>query len=132
MTKAPKPPPVPDRREGAARERQEDGLRPRLPRAVKKGKGKVHPKATDTVEVHYTGWTTDGKMFDSSVTRGEPAEFPLTQRHQGLDRGRAAMMVGDKHALLDPRQRSPTATSPTRPGAPAGMLVFDIELLAIK
>ena len=42
-------------------------------RVLKHGKGKEHPKAESTVEVHYTGWTTDGKMFDSSVTRGEPA-----------------------------------------------------------
>ena len=59
-------------------------------RVLKKGTGKEHPKATSTVEVHYSGWTTDGKMFDSSVTREEPAVFPLERRHQGLDRRRAA------------------------------------------
>ena len=40
------------------------------------GKGKAHPTATSEVTVHYTGWTTDGKMFDSSVLRGEPISFP--------------------------------------------------------
>src|SRR5205814_375283 len=46
-------------------------------RVLKVGTGKAHPGRTDLVTVHYTGWTTDGKMFDSSVARGEPATFPL-------------------------------------------------------
>ena len=41
------------------------------------GTGTDHPAPTDLVKVHYTGWTTDGKMFDSSVARGQPAMFPL-------------------------------------------------------
>ena len=46
-----------------------------------------HPKADDTVIVNYTGWTTDGKMFDSSVSRGKPATFPLNRVIAGLTEG---------------------------------------------
>src|SRR6476661_334796 len=46
-------------------------------KVLKAGKGTTHPAKTDVVTVHYTGWTTDGKSFDSSVARGKPASFPL-------------------------------------------------------
>ena len=52
-------------------------------KVLQKGAGTEKPNAWDKVKVHYTGWMTDGKMFDSSVQRGQPAEFPL---NQGLDR----------------------------------------------
>src|SRR4051812_36006138 len=48
-------------------------------KVIAKGTGTEHPAAHDVVKVHYTGWTTDGKMFDSSVVRGEPTEFPLNR-----------------------------------------------------
>src|SRR5262245_55189342 len=48
-------------------------------KVLKAGTGTRRPRPSDTVTVHYTGWTTDGKMFDSSVARGEPASFPLNQ-----------------------------------------------------
>src|SRR6185295_1558676 len=44
---------------------------------LRPGTGTRHPTASDTVTVHYTGWTTDGHKFDSSVERGQPASFPL-------------------------------------------------------
>ena len=65
-------------------------------RVLKKGTGKEHPKADSTVEVHYSGWTTDGKMFDSSVTRGEPATFPLNGVIKGWTEGVQLMVVGEK------------------------------------
>ena len=98
---------------------------------LKHGKGKEHPTADSTVEVHYTGWTTDGKMFDSSVMRGKPATFPLNGVIKGWTEGVQLMVVGDKRASGSPATW-PTATSRARPGAPAGTLVFDIELLSIK
>src|SRR5215469_15235056 len=56
-------------------------------KVIKAGTGKKHPAATDSVTVHYTGWTTDGKMFDSSVARGQPATFPLDRVIKGWTEG---------------------------------------------
>jgi FKBP-type peptidyl-prolyl cis-trans isomerase len=100
-------------------------------RVLKHGKAKEHPKAESVVEVHYTGWTTDGKMFDSSVTKGQPAVFPLRGVIPGWTEGVQLMVVGDKTRFWIPGKLA-YGDQPTRPGAPAGMLVFDIELLAIK
>lgn len=88
------------------------------------------PKATDTVKVHYSGWTTDGAMFDSSVTRGEPTEFPLNGVIKGWTEGVQLMVVGEKRRFWIPAE---LAYGPTVPGSdrPGGLLVFDIELLEI-
>jgi FKBP-type peptidyl-prolyl cis-trans isomerase len=100
-------------------------------RVLKKGTGKEHPKAENTVEVHYSGWTKDGKMFDSSVSRGEPASFPLNQVIKGWTEGVQLMVVGEKTRFWIPGNMA-YGDTPTRPGAPAGTLVFDVELLSIK
>ena len=97
---------------------------------LKKGTGKEHPKADSTVEVHYSGWTTDGKMFDSSVSRGQPATFPLNGVIPGWTEGVQLMVVGEKTRFWIPGNLA-YDNSP-RPGAPKGTLVFDIELLSIK
>ena len=94
------------------------------------GKGKVHPAATDRVLVHYTGWTTDGKMFDSSVQRGQPIAFPLNGVIKGWTEGVQLMVVGEKRRFWIPG--SLAYDNSTRPGAPKGMLVFDVELLEIQ
>src|SRR4030095_7177633 len=60
------------------------------------GTGKEHPKATSQVTVHYSGWTPDGKMFDSSVVRGQPATFPLDRVIKGWTEGVQLMVVGEK------------------------------------
>jgi FKBP-type peptidyl-prolyl cis-trans isomerase len=99
-------------------------------RVLKKGTGKEHPKASSTVEVHYSGWTTDGKMFDSSVARGQPATFPLSGVIPGWTEGVQLMVVGEKTRFWIPGNLA-YDNSP-RPGAPKGTLVFDIELLSIK
>lgn len=88
------------------------------------------PQVSDTVTVHYTGWTTDGRMFDSSVVRGEPATFPLDQLIRGWQEAIPLMNVGDKYRFWIPGELA-YANSP-RPDAPKGMLVFDIELIAIR
>jgi len=98
---------------------------------LKHGKGKDHPTADSTVEVHYTGWTTDGKLFDSSVVRGEPATFPLGGVIKGWTEGLQLMVVGDKARFWIPGNLA-YGDTPSRPGAPAGTLVFDVELLSIK
>jgi len=97
---------------------------------LEKGKGTRHPSATDTVQVHYSGWTTDGKMFDSSVARGEPIAFPLSNVIKGWTEGVQLMVEGEKTRFWIPAELA--YGSNPRPGAPSGMLVFDIELLAIK
>jgi FKBP-type peptidyl-prolyl cis-trans isomerase len=99
-------------------------------RVLRVGKGLLHPLAKDRVEVHYTGWTTDGTMFDSSVARGKTMVFPLTAVIKGWTEGVQLMVTGEKTRFWIPAVlaygRHP------RPGAPAGMLVFDIELIDIK
>lgn len=91
------------------------------------GTGKEHPTETSEVRVHYTGWTTDGKMFDSSVGGGLPAEFPLNKVIKGWTEGVQLMVVGEKTRFWIPE---PLAYGGRR--APYGLLVFDIELLRIK
>ena len=97
-------------------------------KVLKAGKGGPHPKPTDTVKVNYTGWTTDGKMFDSSVIRNEPAEFSLQGVVAGWTDAIPQMSVGDKFRLWIPEEVEYKGA----PGKPQGMLVFDIELLEIK
>jgi FKBP-type peptidyl-prolyl cis-trans isomerase len=97
-------------------------------RVLKKGTGKTHPKAEDRVKVHYTGWTTDGKMFDSSVTRGEPTSFGLNQVIAGWTEGVQLMVEGEKTRFWIPEELAYKG----RPGSPQGMLVFDVELLDIE
>jgi len=88
----------------------------------------LHPKATDMVMVHYTGWTTDGKMFDSSVVRGQPATFPLNGVIKGWTEGVALMVEGEKTRFWIPD----TLAYKGQPDKPQGTLVFDVELLRIN
>ncbi len=92
------------------------------------GSGERHPKASSRVTVHYSGWTTDGKMFDSSVVRGKPATFPLSGVIKGWTEGVQLMVEGEKRRFWIPEKLAYKG----RPGAPQGMLVFDIELLEIE
>ncbi|MFA5623619.1 MAG: FKBP-type peptidyl-prolyl cis-trans isomerase [Bradymonadales bacterium] len=89
--------------------------------------GGPKPTAADTVKVHYSGWTTDGKMFDSSVVRGEPATFGLTQVIAGWTEGLQLMKVGDSARFWIPEDLAYKG----RAGAPAGTLVFDVDLLQV-
>jgi peptidylprolyl isomerase len=97
-------------------------------KVLQPGTGTVHPKASSTVTVHYTGWTTDGQMFDSSVVRGTPASFPLTRVIAGWTEGVQLMVEGEKRRFWIPSKIAYDG----QPGFPAGMLVFDIELLKIS
>ncbi len=96
-------------------------------KVIQAGKGTAKPAAADLVTVHYTGWTTDGKMFDSSLTSNTPATFPLNRVIKGWGEGVQFMVVGEKRRLWIPQ----TLAYNGQPGRPAGMLVFDIELLDI-
>lgn len=91
------------------------------------GNGEQHPTATSRVRVHYTGWTTDGVMFDSSVIRGEPVDFGLNQVIPGWTEGVQLMVEGEKRRLWIPEALAYKGMR----GAPQGMLVFDVELIAI-
>ena len=97
-------------------------------KVLRAGTGTAHPKPEDKVRVHYTGWTTDGNMFDSSVTRGEPITFPLNRVIPGWTEGVGLMVVGEKRRLWIPEEMAYKG----RPGTPQGMLVFDVELLEIE
>jgi peptidylprolyl isomerase len=109
-------------------ERTASGLASKVLQA---GTGAEKPGPEDTVTVHYTGWMTDGTMFDSSVKRGQPASFPLNRVIAGWTEGLQLMVVGEKRRFWIPANLAYGET-PRRPGAPAGMLVFDVELIEFK
>lgn len=92
-----------------------------------KGTGTGHPTVTSTVTVHYTGWTTDGKMFDSSVVRGRPSTFPLNRVIKGWTEGLQLMVVGEKRRFWIPADLAYGEN-----GRVPGMLVFDVELLEFQ
>ena len=91
------------------------------------GTGKDHPAKDDLVTVHYTGWTTDGKMFDSSVTRGKPATFRVNRVIAGFSEGLQLMVPGEKRRLWIPEALAYKGSSASR----KGMLVFDVELIGM-
>ncbi len=126
---APKAPAVPPdvKAAPATAKKTESGLAYRV---LQKGTGTRHPKPTDRVKVHYSGWTPDGKMFDSSVTRGEPTAFGLNGVIKGWTEGVQLMVEGEKTRFWIPGALA-YGDNP-RPGAPGGPLVFDIELLSIE
>lgn len=99
---------------------------------IKVGKGKS-PKLGQTVVVHYTGWLTNGKKFDSSRDRNEPFEFPIgvSAVIQGWDEGVMTMKVGGRRKLTIPSKLGygPSGNGPIPPNA---TLIFDVELLGIK
>jgi peptidylprolyl isomerase len=100
-------------------------------RSLRAGKGTGHPFLTSKVTVHYTGWTTDGKMFDSSRKRGRPATFGLNRVIKGWTEGLQLMVRGETMRFWIPSELA-YGNPPKRPGAPAGMLVFDVELLSFQ
>jgi peptidylprolyl isomerase len=128
--KAAPPPPVPTdlTKPPADAKKTKSGL---VYRHLTGGKGTTKPKETDTVSVHYSGWTKDGKMFDSSVTRGKPTSFMLNRVIKGWTEGVQLMVEGDKVRFWIPASLA-YGDKPSRPGAPVGDLVFDVELLKIQ
>jgi peptidylprolyl isomerase len=96
-------------------------------KVLKPGTGTRHPRPNSEVTVHYTGWTTDGKMFDSSVARGEPSTFGLDAVIPGWTEGVQMMVEGEKRRFWIPAKLAYEGF----PGRPQGMLVFEIELIRI-
>ena len=100
-------------------------------RDVTAGSG-ASPKATDTVKVHYRGTLINGKEFDSSYTRNEPAEFPLNRVIPCWTEGVQKMKVGGKARLVCPSSIA-YGEGGAPPDIPGGAtLVFEIELLGIS
>jgi peptidylprolyl isomerase len=99
-----------------------------LYKVLKPGTGTRRPNARDSVRVHYTGWTTDGKMFDSTVARGMPATLRLDDVIRGWTEGLQLMVEGERTRFWIPQNLAYKG----EPGAPRGMLVFDIDLIAIQ
>lgn len=90
--------------------------------------------AGKTVSVHYTGYFMDGKIFDSSVERGEPIEFPLGQGYviSGWDEGISLLKVGEKARMIIPYQLA-YGEQGRPPQIPAkSTLIFDVELMGVK
>ena len=96
-------------------------------KVITPGSGKNHPTAEDLVTVHYTGWKTDGSMFDSSVAKGKTAVFPVNRVIAGFSEGLQLMVPGEKRRLWIPESLAYKGTR-----EPKGMLVFDVELLKIR
>ena len=90
------------------------------------------PKATDQVTVHYHGTTTDGKVFDSSVQRGEPATFGLNQVIKGWTEGLQLMPVGSKFIFYIPQELAYGENSPSDAIKPYSVLIFEVELIKIN
>ena len=97
-------------------------------KVITPGTGTEHPTPADRVTVHYTGWTTDGKMFDSSFARGKPSTFPLGSVLTGWTEGVQLMVIGEKRRMWMPEKLAFKGAD----GRPRGMVVFDIELLEIR
>jgi FKBP-type peptidyl-prolyl cis-trans isomerase len=96
-------------------------------KVLKEGTGTEHPSAYSVVTVHYTGWTTDGEMFDSSVQRGKPSTFRLDRVIKGWTEGLQLMVVGEKRRFWIPEN-----LAYGKNGRIPGMLVFDVEMFGFK
>lgn len=97
-------------------------------KVLKPGTGTRRPASSDRVTVHYTGWTTDGKMFDSSVARGMPATLGLNDVIRGWTEGMQLMVEGERTRFWIPQDLAYKGEA----GSPRGMLVFDVDLIKIE
>jgi FKBP-type peptidyl-prolyl cis-trans isomerase len=99
-------------------------------KVLQPGTGTVHPKSSSKVTVHYTGWTTQGQMFDSSVVKGRPFTMSLDEVIKGWTEGVQLMVEGQTCRFWIPGKLA--YDNVDQPGVPKGMLVFDIQLIAVN
>jgi len=102
---------------------------------LKKGKGKGHPGKFDTVTMNYTGWTPDGRMFDSSQRHGQAMVVPLNHVIYGMAEAMQMMVPGEKRRLWIPGNLAYGEEKDgvdALPQQPLGMLVFDVDLVSFK
>ncbi|MBD3673945.1 MAG: FKBP-type peptidyl-prolyl cis-trans isomerase [Planctomycetaceae bacterium] len=99
---------------------------------LKDGEGKVSPKPTDKVTTHYHGTLLDGTVFDSSVQRGEPIDFPVNGVIKGWTEALQLMQVGDKYKLYIPADLAYGNRGAGGKIGPGETLIFEVELLAIN
>jgi peptidylprolyl isomerase len=97
-------------------------------KAIKAGTGTRHPTARDGVTVHYSGWTTAGELFDSTVVKGTPVTLDLNNVIRGWTEGLQLMVEGERTRFWVPEKLAYKGER----GKPRGMLVFDIDLLRIE
>ncbi len=98
-------------------------------KVIKPGTGTTHPRSSSTVTVHYTLWKPDGTMIESSLMSGTPATFPLDAVIRGWTEGVQLMVTGETRRFWIPGKLAyDESADPTKP---KGLLVFDIQLLAI-
>ncbi len=99
---------------------------------TKEGEGTKSPRVGTTVTVHYTGTLLDGKMFDSSVRRGEPAQFAIGQVIEGWNEALVTMTKGEKRTLIIPPELGYGKQGYPGVIPPNSYLVFDVELIDFK
>lgn len=97
-------------------------------KVLRAGTGTVRPTRSAWVSVHYSGWTTDGKLFDSSLPKGAPVLLQLSRTIDGWVEGLQLMTVGERRRFWIPEKRAYRGAE----GMPAGMLVFEVELAGIS
>jgi peptidylprolyl isomerase len=98
-------------------------------KVLRPGTGTKNPTAFSKITVHYSGWTTDGKLFDSSIARGTPATFDLGGGViRGWTEGVPMMVEGERARLWIPQELAYKGEA----GSPRGMLVFDVDLIKIE
>lgn len=100
-------------------------------KTISEGKGK-QPKATDTVVVHYRGRLIDGKEFDSSYKRGQPAEFALNRVIKGWTEGLQLLKEGGKAELYVPSNLGYGSQGAGGSIGPDETLIFEVELISVK
>jgi peptidylprolyl isomerase len=97
-------------------------------KVLRAGTGTRHPAATSAVTVHYSGWTVNGRLFDSSIASGMPATFLLSNVIDGWTEGVQLMVEGERRRFWIPEDLAYKGEG----GGPRGTLVFDIELIRIQ